>query len=268
MSLISDKQVAARRVDRAGELDLLLGAGCRRRCRPAASRRISSEFSGVRSSWRHVRQELGLVLGGQGELLGLLLERRARRSISRFFTSMSRFCRLSSAAFSCELLVGLLELARLRLQLLGQRLRLLEQLLGAHVGDDRVEHDADRLGELLEERAVDLAERPQRGQLDDARPAPRTATGSTTMLRRRRLAEPGRDLHVVLGTFGDEDRLLPSTAAWPTRPSPSAKRWGTLAALLVAVAGDQPQLGVLASSDSARKNAPCWAVTSGVSLAT
>ena len=64
---------------------------------------------------RHVGEELGLVLGGQGELLRLLL----------------------------QLLVGLL-------QLLCKRLRLLEQVLRARVGLDGVDDDADRLRQLVE----------------------------------------------------------------------------------------------------------------------
>jgi hypothetical protein len=53
-----------------------------------------------------------------------------------------------------QFLVGLLELLLLRLQLLGKLLRLLEEALGAHRRLDRIEHYADRLGELLEEREM------------------------------------------------------------------------------------------------------------------
>ena len=74
-------------------------------------------------------------------------------SSSSTFDGASSSCRVCSSS-------------RLRLQLLGQRLRLLEQLLGAHVGDDRVEDDADRLHQLVEELLVDLAERAERGELD------------------------------------------------------------------------------------------------------
>ena len=54
--------------------------------------------------------------------------------------------------------VLLLELFLLALQLLGQRLGLLEQLLGAHARGDRVQHDADAFGELIEEGQVDVGE--------------------------------------------------------------------------------------------------------------
>ena len=58
-----------------------------------------------------------------------------------------------------ERLVRLLQLGR-------QRLRLLEQTLGAHVGFERVDHDADGLGELIQERLVGRAEPLERRQLD------------------------------------------------------------------------------------------------------
>ena len=54
--------------------------------------------------------------------------------------------------------MDLAQLLLLALQLPGQRLGLLEQLLGPHAGGDGVEHDADALGELVEEGQVDLGE--------------------------------------------------------------------------------------------------------------
>ena len=65
-----------------------------------------------------------------------------------------------------ELLVGLLQLALLGLQLAGELLRLLEQAFGLHGGFDRVQHDADRGGELLEEGDLQLGEVAERGELD------------------------------------------------------------------------------------------------------
>jgi hypothetical protein len=141
----------------------------------------------------HVRQELALVLRGERELVGLLLERLAReldlavlqldvavllaeqrRLLLQLLVglaqllllglqqlldalsdcaccSSSAFERRSSSCWEVQLLGALLQLA-------GELLGLLEQLLGALVGDDRVEHDAERLGELLEERRVDVGE--------------------------------------------------------------------------------------------------------------
>ena len=53
-----------------------------------------------------------------------------------------------------QFLVGLLQLFLLALEFLGQRLGLLEQILGSHVRFDGVQHDADRLGELVQKRLV------------------------------------------------------------------------------------------------------------------
>ena len=47
-----------------------------------------------------------------------------------------------------------------------QQLRLLEQALRAHGRGDRVEHDADRFHELVEEALVGLVELVERGELD------------------------------------------------------------------------------------------------------
>ena len=107
----------------------------------ASSRdRISSEFSGVRSSW--------LMLARNSDL---------------YFEDSA-----SWVAFSSRPGARALDLDVLGLQLARQRLRLREQLLRAHVRPDRVQHDADRLGDLLQERPVDLADLLQRRQLDDA----------------------------------------------------------------------------------------------------
>ena len=73
MSLISDEQVGARGVDRLGELALLGGQvpfG-------VVGEHLGQDQQAVERRAqlvRHVRQELALVLGGQGELLGLLLQ--------------------------------------------------------------------------------------------------------------------------------------------------------------------------------------------------
>ena len=75
-------------------------------------------------------------------------------STSWFLRSTSWFWWASRPGLFLQLLVGLLQLLLPALQLLGQRLRLLEQVLGPHVGLDRVEHDADALGQLVEERLV------------------------------------------------------------------------------------------------------------------
>ena len=73
-----------------------------------------------------------------------------------------------SAALSAELGVGPLQLVLPRLQFSGQPLRLVQQRVGARVGDHRVDVDPDGLHPLPEEVPVHLGERPQRPGLDDA----------------------------------------------------------------------------------------------------
>ena len=66
-----------------------------------------------------------------------------------------------------ELLVGLLQFLLLGLQFAGELLRLLQQAFGLHRRLDRVEHDADAVGELLEEGHLRRRERADRAELDD-----------------------------------------------------------------------------------------------------
>ena len=116
---------------------------------------------------RHVREELRLVLRGEGELFGLLFEGSARFFELARPLSTSSFCSRKQARFLLQFLVGLLQLVLLVCSSLGERLRLLEQVFGPHVGGDRVEHDADRLGQLIEEDEVDVVEGFERAELDD-----------------------------------------------------------------------------------------------------
>ena len=102
---------------------------------------------------RHVGQEFRLVLRGERQLGRLLLQRAARLFdflilALDFDVAFGELLRLL-----LELLVGLLQLALLRLQFASELLRLLEQPLGLHRRLDRIEHDADRRGELLEKRS-------------------------------------------------------------------------------------------------------------------
>ena len=132
---------------------------------------------------RHVRQELGLVLRGERQLGGLLLE-RAARLLDLLVLALDLGVLLGELlGLRRQLLVGLLQLALARLQLDGQLLRLLQQALGAHRRLDRVEHDADRLRELLEEREVGGGERAAATASSmTAFVSPSNSTGSTTML--------------------------------------------------------------------------------------
>ena len=141
---------------------------------------------------RHVREELGLVLRGERELLGLLLERLAGLLDLAVLALDLDVLLGEQARLFAELLVRLLQLFLLALQLPRERLRLLEQLLGAHVRLDRVEHDADRLGELIEERLVRRAEPLERRELEDGLHLAFEEDGQDDDVERRRLAEAAR----------------------------------------------------------------------------
>src|ERR1700681_576683 len=157
---------------------------------------------------RHVGEKLRLVLRGERELFGLLLE-RAARFLDLAGAPLDLFVLLrEQPRFLLELLVGLLQLVLLRLQLDGERLRLLEELLGAHVGGDRVEHDADRLRELVEEQQVVVAERLERRQLDDGLDVALEQHRQHDHVERLRVAGSRRHLQVVRGRVGDDDAFL------------------------------------------------------------
>ena len=100
-------------------------------------------FSGVRSSWRHVGQELGLVFRGERQLGRLFLERAAG-----LFDFLVLRLDLDVAlgqllGLLLKLLVGLLQFPLLGLQFAGQLLGLLQQSFRLHRRLDRVQHDAD-----------------------------------------------------------------------------------------------------------------------------
>jgi hypothetical protein len=131
-------------------------------------------------------QELRLVLQLGVGLLQLLLL-RLQQLLGRL---QRRGLLLELGVRALELLLLGLQLLGLQLQLLGQSLRLLEQLLGPHVGDDRVDGDADRLHELVEERLVHVAERPERRQLDHAEDLVLEQHRQDDQVDRQRLASP------------------------------------------------------------------------------
>ena len=157
---------------------------------------------------RHVREELGLVFRGERQLRGLLFERAAR--LLHFLVLALDFDVLLGELLRLEreLLVGLLQLGLPRLQLDGQLLRLLQQVLRPHRRLDRVEHDADRLRELFEERQVRRGERLQRRQLDDGLRFAFEQHREHDDVLGTGGAEAGVDARVVGGDLGEQDALL------------------------------------------------------------
>ena len=109
------------------------------------------------------------------------------------------------AGFFLQLLVGLLQFFLAALQFLGQRLRLLEQIFRPHVGFDRVEHDADALGQLIEERLVGGIEPLERGQLQHRLHLAFEHHRQHDDVGRRGVAQAGRDADVIRRHVGQED---------------------------------------------------------------
>ena len=185
---------------------------------------------------RHVREELGLVLRGDGELLGLLLD-ESLGELDLLVLALDLDVLLGEAArLLAEVLVGAAQLLLARLQLLCLGLGLLEQVLGEGVGLDRVEHQPDALGELVEECLVGRAEAAERGQLDDGADRALEEDRQHDDVQRRGLAEARVDRDVVARDVGEEDALLLLRAlADEALAEPELVR--EVLALLVAVAG-------------------------------
>src|SRR5262249_37742065 len=122
----------------------------------------------------------------------------------------------------------------------GERGRLLEQLLGARAGRDGVEHDADRLGELVEEGEVDVAEAIERGELDDRLDLALEDDRQHDDVDGLGLAEAGADTDVIAGHLAEEDPLLLEDAL-ADEALADAELVGEVLALAVGVAGEQPQ---------------------------
>jgi hypothetical protein len=104
-----------------------------------------------------------------------------------------------------QLGVGLLEFLLLRLELASQRLRLLEQVLRTHVRFDRVDHDTDRFGELIEERLVRRTEPLEAGQFHDRLHRAFEHDRKHDNVQRLGFAQTRRDLDVITRHVGEHD---------------------------------------------------------------
>ena len=195
--------------------------------------RMSSELSGVRSSWLMFARNSLLYFDESASCSARSCSAVRASSISRFLISMRRFCSSSSCAFSssssfvcwsssccvCSSSSDALSVcaccssstfARFSSSCCDcssserscsssvRRLRLAQQLLRPHRRLDRVDDDADRLAELVEEAALHLAERLERRELDHRHHLVLEEHRHDDDVPRRRLAEPRRDLDVVL----------------------------------------------------------------------
>ena len=185
---------------------------------------------------RHVGEELGLVLRGERQLGGLLLERAAGLLdllvlALDFDVLLGELLRLLR-----QLLVGLLQLALPRLQLDGQLLRLL-------AAGPRSASSLRCVLSTMPMLAVSCSRNVRCDgvkALSDASSItaliwPSKSTGSTTTLRGMALEQPGADRHGVLRDLGDEhapalDGALPDQALarreprWDDRASSSSAK--------------------------------------------
>ena len=160
------EQVGPRAMDGAGEFDLLRGqvaVGVFRELlaqdQDAVERRAQL--------MRHVGQEFGFVLGRQRKLRRLFLE-RTTGLLDLLVLALDFDVALGKLlSLLLQLLVSLLQFPLLRLQFAGQLLGLFQEPFGLHRGFDRVEYDADGVGELFEEGHLRGRERTHRGELDD-----------------------------------------------------------------------------------------------------
>ena len=245
------EQISTRRVDRLGILGLLVGEV------PVlvVGQQLGEDEQRVERRAQlvaHVGEELALVLGDELQLLRLLLQRGARHLhlavldldvLVLLLQLLGLLLQLDGLLLqrgigALELLLLDGQLLRLALQLLGQALRLLQELLGTHVGADHVQHDADRLGQLVEEDLMNGAERIERRQFDDGLHLALEQYRQHDDVERRRLAQARADLDVVRGHPGEQDGLLLQRAL-PDQTLARTEAIGDALALLVRVGGDQ-----------------------------
>ena len=114
----------------------------------------------------HIGEEFGLVFRGQRKLGGLLFQRAAGLLDLLVLAFHLDVALGELLCLLLELVVGLLQFALLGLQFACELLRLFEQAFGLHRRFDRIENDADGVGELLQEGHLRGREGDQRGELD------------------------------------------------------------------------------------------------------
>ena len=237
------EEVGAGGVDVAGKLDLL----AREVAPGVVGELLAEDEDGIERRAQlvgHVREELGLVFGGERQFGGFFLERVAGLLDLGVLALDFGVLLGEQLGLGAQLLIGLLELALAGLQLDRELLRLREQALGAHRRLDGVEDRADALGEQLEERERPGAEVLERGQLDDGLGLPFEEHGQHDDAHLPRFAETGGDREKSGGTLVSRMRFL-STAHWPTRPSPRRIVLGEWPAPVVRVAREQRERGIV-----------------------
>ena len=195
------QQVVAGRVDRLGEFDLLgrevafrvlaqlVATGSAASSAACAAR--ATCWPGTRTcTWRSGRAAWPFLPAPAGP---------AR--LRAFLRSTSWFWCASRRAFSCSSSLVCCSSSCRRLEFLGQRLRLRQQVFRPHVGFDRVDHDADRFRQLVQEGLVGRVEAFHRGQLDHAAHLAFEDDGQHQHVERSRLRQAGGDLQASPGSW-------------------------------------------------------------------
>ena len=165
-------------MDGAREIDLLrrqVASGFSASCWP----RIRIELSGVRSSWDILARNSDLYFEVRASSFAFSSSARARL-LDFLVLALDLDVALGELLrLLFELLVRLLQFALARLQLDGELLRLLQQRFRLHRRFDRVQHDADRGRELLEEGDCSSVKAPSEASSNTAFTWPSNSTGST-----------------------------------------------------------------------------------------
>src|SRR5256886_854806 len=177
-------------------------------------------------------------------LFFFLMMRRPPRSTLFPYTTLFRSLGVllrQLPRLSGELVVRALQLVLLALQLGGQGLRLGEQVFGPAVRVDRVEHDADALGELIQEIDMRGAERLERRQFDDGAHLALEEDRQHDDVGGYRLTQRRVDLDVVLRNVLEDDSLLLERALTDQALAEDELHRDVLA-LLVRVAGLQGEM--------------------------
>ena len=129
--------------------------------------RMRMLLSGVRSSCDMLARNSDLYFEVSASSVAFSSRARRACSISWFLRSTSAFCSASCCALMASSSLVCCSSFCWLCNSPASCLRLLEQAFGAHRRFDRVEHDADRFGQLIEEQQVRRMERRQRRQFDD-----------------------------------------------------------------------------------------------------
>jgi hypothetical protein len=169
---------------------------------------MSRLFSGVRSSCDMLAMNSLLYFDETASCPTFSSTSRLDSSTSALLALRLLVLLGEQAGLPAEVLVRHGQLGLLRAELLRQRLGLLEQVLGQRVGLDRVQDEADGLGQLVEEGLVDRAEGREGGQLDHGADLPLEHDRQDDDVQRRGVAETRADPHVVVGHLRQQDPLL------------------------------------------------------------